>query len=135
MKGLLTYPTNTNRSVYSIKIPDKRYAHTDTRLDKLATGFGDGVEIPYLDRAVETTGRGVDIWVGGMGLVCFKFTEVANRRDKEEKSQNRGGQTGKSFSMPTSRLSCRLPIRQSHQRRRIVPLRKWGIGNINCMGG
>jgi len=85
MKGLLTYPTNTNRSVYSIKIPDKRYAHTDTCLDKLATGFGDGVEIPYLDRAVETTGGGVDVREGGMGLVCFKFPEIANRRDKEEK--------------------------------------------------
>jgi hypothetical protein len=54
-------------------------------LDKLATGFGDGVEIPYLDGAVETAGGGVDVWVGGMGLVCFKFAEVANRRDKEEK--------------------------------------------------
>jgi hypothetical protein len=85
MKGLLTYPTNTYRSVYSIKIPDKRYAHTDTGLDKLATGFGDGVEIPHLDRAFETASRGVDVWVGGMGLVCFKFAEVANRRDKEEK--------------------------------------------------
>jgi len=54
-------------------------------LDKLATGFGDGVEIPYLDRAVETTGGGVDVREGGMGLVCFKFAEIANRRDKEEK--------------------------------------------------
>ena len=83
MRGVLTYTTNTNRSVDSIKIPDKRYTHTDTGLDKPATGFGDGVEVPYLDRAVETAGGGVYVWVGGMGLVCFKFAEVANGRDEQ----------------------------------------------------